>query len=522
MSERKVTVIPATICNDLTNTSSKQPKRRVAAYARVSTDLDEQLSSYEMQVRYYTEFIKGHSDWKFVKVYSDEGISGTSTKNRVGFQTMVRDALAGGIDLIITKSISRFARNTVDSLTTIRKLKDNGIEVFFEKENIWTFDSKGELLITIMSSIAQEESRSISENVAWGWRHRFAEGRVQFAKMLGYRIKGGRPVVIEAEAEAVRLIFSSYASGMSCGLIAKELERRGFRNTKGEVKWSNSSIRFILQNIKYTGNAILQKTYTADYLTKKRVVNNGELPKYYVEDSHPAIISQELFDAVQARMRKGRNAGSSRCGYAFSCIVHCGKCGRLLSPVMTHKGTRYEKLVWACSGRQGARCDCDRISDVDLKTIALKALNRIAPKAEDISIAIRCMVEESYDPSIIDDEIRHIEADLADLAQRMSAKVDSIRHHSAQVAEFQSDYRKLEDEYALAMEALSEKRDSRDRLMGERGRLLEYANSLSRMPKLLSEFSQGLFRALVENVTVHSRSRVIFTFFDGQKVTEGL
>ena len=207
---RAITVIPATknIITSIANTSVK--KRRVAAYARVSTDNDEQFTSYEAQIDYYTKYIQKREDWEFVCVYTDEGISGTNTKNRKGFNDMVQDALDGKIDLIITKSVSRFARNTVDSLVTVRKLKESGVEVFFEKENIYTFDSKGELLITIMSSLAQEESRSISENVTWGQRKRFADGKVTmpFKHFLGYdRGPDGHPVINEEEAKVVRQIY---------------------------------------------------------------------------------------------------------------------------------------------------------------------------------------------------------------------------------------------------------------------------------------------------------------------------
>ena len=185
---KNVTTIPATINRFSSTPINEQRKRRTAGYARVSTDSDEQFTSYEAQVDYYTEYIKSRSDWKFVDVYTDEGISGTNTKNREGFRNMIADALDGKIDLIVTKSVSRFARNTVDSLTTVRQLKEKGIEIYFEKENIWTLDSKGELLITIMSSLAQEESRSISENVVWGQRKRFADGKVTvpFGRFLGY------------------------------------------------------------------------------------------------------------------------------------------------------------------------------------------------------------------------------------------------------------------------------------------------------------------------------------------------
>ena len=264
------------------------------AYARVSTDSDEQFTSYEAQIDYYTQYIKKRDDWEFVKVYTDEGISGTNTKRREGFNEMVADALAGKIDLIVTKSVSRFARNTVDSLVTVRKLKEHHVEVFFEKENIYTFDSKGELLITVMSSLAQEESRSISENVTWGQRKRFADGKVTmpFKHFLGYdRGEGGVPVINEKEAEVVRMIYKLFLEGKTAAGICKHLMSLGIPTPGGKTKWVQGTVMSILQNEKYKGDALLQKKFTVDFLTKKQKVNEGEVPQYYVEGSHPAIVT---------------------------------------------------------------------------------------------------------------------------------------------------------------------------------------------------------------------------------------
>lgn len=239
MAAKNVTVIPQTI-NPITRIEiNSAKKRRVAGYARVSTDSDEQFTSYEAQIDYYTQHIKSHVDWEFVNVYTDEGISGTNTKHREGFNQMIEDALAGKIDLIITKSVSRFARNTVDSLVTVRKLKEKGVEVFFEKENIYTLDSKGELLITIMSSLAQEESRSISENVTWGHRKRFADGKIllPYSRFLGYR-KGadGLPEIVEEEAEIVRRIYNLFMMGKTSTGIAKQLTQEGIPTPSGKTK----------------------------------------------------------------------------------------------------------------------------------------------------------------------------------------------------------------------------------------------------------------------------------------------
>ena len=287
-----VRTIPATRNMFTTTPVSAVTRRKVAAYARVSTTSDEQFTSYEAQVDYYTNYILSRSDWTFVKVYADEGITGTSTKHREAFNEMISDALAGKIDLIVTKSVSRFARNTVDSLTTIRKLKEHGVECYFEKESIWTFDSKGELLITIMSSLAQEESRSISENVTWGHRKRMADGKVSlgYSTFLGYdKGENGGLVVNPEEAKVVRLIYRKFMEGMAPIGIASYLESKGIPSPAGKKKWHAHTVRSILQNEKYKGDALLQKFFTVDYLTKKIKRNEGELQQYYVDHHHEAM-----------------------------------------------------------------------------------------------------------------------------------------------------------------------------------------------------------------------------------------
>ena len=280
MTARTVTKIQPTI-TPITQAMQKKAKRNTAGYGRVSTDEDEQLNSYQAQVDYYTRMIQANPEWNFVGVFADEGISGTSTKGREQFNRMVEEALAGRIDLILTKSVSRFARNTVDSLQTIRKLKEVGCEVYFEKEQIWSFDGKGELLLTIMSSLAQEESRSISENVTWGKRRAFEAGKVSlpYKRFLGYE-KGedGRPRIAESEAAVVRLIYTLFLQGKTVNYIARRLTAQGIPTPGGKEKWAVSTIQSILRSEKYKGEAILQKRYTVDFLEHKLKVNEGELP----------------------------------------------------------------------------------------------------------------------------------------------------------------------------------------------------------------------------------------------------
>ncbi|MDO4412096.1 MAG: recombinase family protein [Cutibacterium sp.] len=280
-------------------------------------------------------------------MYTDEGITGTTTKHRAGFQSMVTDALAGKIDLIVTKSVSRFARNTVDSLTTMRQLKDAGIEVFFEKENTWTFDAKGELLITIMSSLTQEEARSISENVTWGHRKRFADGKVTvpFSRFLGYeRGEDGNLVINQEQAKLVRHICTLYLDGGSLTGIAKQLQAEGHLTASGNPNWSAHHVRSILTNEKYKGDALLQKSYITDFLTKKQVKNQGEVPQYYVNRNHEPIITPAVWDFVQAELAApatGRRSSSRQ--RSFSGKIRCAQCGAWYGSKTWHSGTKYEK-----------------------------------------------------------------------------------------------------------------------------------------------------------------------------------
>ena len=285
-------------------------KLRVAAYCRVSTEQDEQLNSFENQVTYYTEFINRNPNYELAGIYADEGISGTSTKRREQFNRMIADCEAGKIDLIITKSISRFARNTQDCLNYSRKLKDLGIGITFEKENISTMDSTGELLFTILSSLAQDESRSISENCQWGIRSLFKQGVVHINtnRFYGYdKNEDGRLVINPEQAKVVRWIFESYMDGINPDIIARRLMEKKVPGCMGEPKWTVDTIMGILQNEKHMGDAILQKTFTADYLTKKQVKNEGQLAQYHVKDDHEAIVSKELWQVTQLEIQRRKD-----------------------------------------------------------------------------------------------------------------------------------------------------------------------------------------------------------------------
>ena len=377
---KNITVIPAKANRTSLAENLELKKKRVAAYCRVSTDQEEQLSSYEAQVNYYTNYIEKHPDYEFAGIYADEGISGTTTKKREQFNRMIEDCKAGKIDMIITKSISRFARNTLDCLNFVRQLKDLGIGVTFEKENIFTLDSKGEVLLSILSSLAQDESRSISENSTWGIRRRFEQGKlhVNHTKFLGYdKDKNGNLVVNEKQAKIVRRIYKEFLDGKGANRIARDLELSGVPNWNGKAKWYEGSIRKMLTNEKYKGDALLQKTYTVDFLSKKRADNNGEVPQYYVEDSHPAIIDKEMWEAVQLEMERRRNFalqyGIQKLEYAttsnpFAGRVICGSCGQVFGrKVWNSTDDRFRRIIWRCNGKYVVKgekgCESRHIDD---------------------------------------------------------------------------------------------------------------------------------------------------------------
>ena len=372
-----------------------EKKLRVAAYCRVSTELEEQESSYEAQVEYYTRKMEETDNWKMAEIYADDGKSATNTKKRDDFNAMIKDALDGKIDMILTKSVSRFARNTVDSLLTIRKLKEKNVAVVFEKEGVNTLDGTGEILITILSSLAQEESRNISENTRWGVVRRFENGKmiVNHNKFMGYtKNESGDLVIVPEEAEIVRLIFRLYLEGYSAKKISQYLEENGIKTATGQDKWYDSVIFKMLRNEKYMGDALLQKTYTVDFMTKKKVINKGIVPQYYVEDDHEPIIPKELFYRVQEELarRASMNKSSVTCKknqkskfsseYALTGLLLCGDCGQEYRRVTWSRNGK-KKIVWRCSNRltNGTK-NCKKSETLEegaLNRAVMEAINRI-------------------------------------------------------------------------------------------------------------------------------------------------
>lgn len=389
---RSITRIPARAANDTLHDSSsvRINKKKVAAYCRVSTDQDEQLNSFEAQRSYYTEHILSNPNYELAGIFADEGISGTNTKNREQFNAMIKACKEGKIDLILTKSISRFARNTLDCLNYVRELKQLGIGIYFEKENIDTLDAKGEVLLTILSSLAQEESRSISENSTWGVRRRFEQGKVTIneTKFLGYeKDRNGNIVIDKKQAMIIKRIYREFLEGKGIGHITKDLEKDKVKNWNGTTKWYMSTIQSILQNEKYKGDALLQKSYTVDFLSKKRAKNHGEVTQYYVEESHPAIIDPEEWEAVQLEFERRRKFCEDHyikkldTRVAFSGKLICSQCGNVYGRKTWMQPTGGQRKVWMCSTRYKTKgvkgCGTGHVDEETLKKVFVEVFNTL-------------------------------------------------------------------------------------------------------------------------------------------------
>ena len=523
MPAKNVKTIPATITQYTAVPLAVKKKRRTAGYARVSTDSDEQFTSYAAQIDYYEHYIKSRDDWEFVSVYTDEGISGTSTAHREGFKAMIADALAGKIDLIVTKSVSRFARNTVDSLTTVRQLKEKGIEIYFEKENIWTLDSKGELLISIMASLAQEESRSISENVKWGQRKRFADGRVcvPFSHFLGYdRGEDGNLVLNKEEAVIIKRIYGMFLKGMTPYGIASQLTKEGIPTPGKKSRWNPGTVRRILRNEKYKGDALLQKSYTVDFLTKKKKINEGEIPQYYVENNHEAIIEPEIFDMVQREITrrepgKGRHSGV----HAFSGKIKCGECGGWYGSKVWHSNDRYRRVIWQCNHKyDGNKCSTPHVDDKTIETLFIRAANElISEKAAIITDydAIKEMLFATDEQEAKRDELQQ-EMDV------VSGMIQDSISENARVALDQTEFQKRYDALVRRFDDAKSRYDAIcveiDEKRMRKTTVEAFLSELSKRDEILTEFEPETWHSLVDYVTVYSADDIRVTFKNGKEV----
>ena len=520
---KRVTTIPATLGRFDSRPLQSKRKRKVAGYARVSTDSEEQATSYDAQVDYYTKYIKANPEWEFAGIYTDDGITATNTDHRNGFNQMVEEALAGKIDLIITKSISRFARNTVDSLITVRKLKEKGVEIFFEKENIWTLDAKGELLITIMSSLAQEESRSISENTTWGKRKSFADGKasVGFKHFLGYdRGPNGEFVINEEQAVTVRYIYKRFLEGLSNYQIAKELTEMGVKTPAGKDKWHPSSVLSILQNEKYKGDALLQKCFTKDFLTHKRVVNKGEVPQYYVEGHHEGIVTADQFEQVQAEILRRKGMQKYSGVGCFSSIIKYAECGSWYGAKVWHSNDKYRKVIYRCNNKysDGCKCKTPHISEEEIKQMFIKAANELFSEREEILANTKVMMEMVCETDSLDRDLQDNITELNIISEQMQVAIAENSRVALDQGEYEKRYAELTARYEKAKAGYDDIADQIESKKAKRELFKGFIRTLEKQDGLTCEFDAGIWSSLVQEVVVKAKDDIRFIFKNGFEV----
>lgn len=501
-----VTLIPARIRagNRITRQENK-PKLRVAAYCRVSTDSDEQAGSYDVQVQHYTEYIGRNKEWELAGIYTDDGISGTNIKKREGFIEMIDDCMEGKVDMIITKSISRFARNTIDCLKYVRKLKEKNIAIVFEKENINTLEASGELLLTIMASLAQQESASLSQNIKLGLQFRYQEGKVQVnhEHFLGYtKDEDGKLIVDENEAKIIRRIFREYLEGASFRDIANGLEKDKIRTGGKRYKWHLSTIRGILRNEKYMGDALLQKTITTDFIEKIRIKNDGTVPQYYVKDSQEPIIARDIFMLVQEEMIRRANLTSGVDGkkkrvysskYALSSICTCTKCGDIYRRIAWNNRGK-KSTVWRCCTRVEhgpSACDALTIQESELEDATVKAINKILICSDRMLQILR----DNIEMAIADDNSVEME--------KLNGILKEKQKELVKLAHAKKDYTTLADEIDILRDKKHELQVQRAETEGVKKRIGELTDFLKGENHQLIEYDECMVRKYIEEIKVY-------------------
>lgn len=515
---------------------TKNHRLRVAAYCRVSTDHEEQETSIENQLTYYENLIRSKPEWEYAGVFYDDGISGTQDDNRPGFMELIRLCKKGKVDLILVKSLSRFSRNTLQCISYIRMLKERGITVRFEKEGLDTSMATSEIYFTWTSAFAQGESESLSNNVKWGIRKGFAQGKFPFPykSMLGYRKSSdGTPEIVPEEAEHVRLIFRLFLLGRSLRQIKEALERRDILTPKGNREWSLTTIENILRNEKYMGDVLLQKTFTPDFLTKKKKKNNGELTQYYITDNHPAIIGREDFLQTQAELtrragkkkvskKKTKSALGKYCSkYALSERLVCGECGSMYRRVMwTRKDGK--KPMWRCINRlEFGTQYCKHspsLPEGPLHQAILACIQKVAGNREDILQSLRevrdnllAFPDTNASTFSLQQKIDQLQQEMAALVKIMAQGGDS-QFYAAKLRELSEQKVKLARQL---QESQQQQQEGKIRAYQEQQALIVLSNEDSLD---LTEFHEDFIRRVIEQVTVLSKDRILVRFVGGFEV----
>ncbi len=532
---RKVTVTPAD--PKYTQKDIRKQHLRVAPYCRVSTGSEEQQTSFTAQKEYYTQRIANTEGWSMVRLYADEGITGTSTKKRTQFNKMIRDAEKGKIDLVITKSVSRFCRNTLDGLEYIRRLKKCGVGVYFEKENTNTLYMPNEMILTFLMSQAQAESESMSSNIRWGHQARFKQGIVHYnyKNFLGYR-KGadGEPEIDETEAPTVRRIFARYLMGQSVGQICKDLTADGLKTARGGTDWSDHTVRHILQNEKYMGDAILQKTFTLDLFSRQQVKNEGQLPKYYVENAHPAIIDRATFQRVQEEMarrsslRKTSSKTKTEQGkhskYVLSGLLVCAECGSPYRRVTYMPGGQ-KRFVWRCINRveHGKRIckHAPTLEETEIHTAVTAAMNELFRQQTARQMLADC-IAAALAGAGGDTSLPAVEAKLRALQE------EQIRlfHLAADAGPDNTEYDDRIIEVNAAMTALLarkgelEQEDHTETECDSRVRLI--TDTLETTDSAIGDFDEGMVCQTVSSIRVLDSEWLSIRFKDGTELNQAI
>lgn len=526
---RKVTIIPANPKRAEPGKPANQ-KLRVAAYCRVSTDSEEQINSYKNQLAFYTEKINNKGEWKFAGVYADEGITGTSMKHREDFKRMLRACREGRIDLILCKSVSRFGRNSVDVLRTIRALRERGIGVVFEKEGVDTRTMNSELILAFHSAFSQSESESISGNVRWGLRKAYENGTIAIGPNLyGFR-KGqnGGVEIDEEKAKVIRQIARWFLDGNSLHTIADKLAQRQIPSPKGKDIWSTPTIRSILSNEKYKGDALLQKTYRPSLFSDRAVKNDGVLKKYYIEDVLPRILEPDTFDRIQEELAKrgakrptsekaktpfGRYSGK----YALSTLVVCGQCGALYRRVTWYrKGEK--KIVWRCGARLDNKANCTQsptLEESALQAAVMEAISQqYVRKGEAIEVTMQS-IRSVLTPGTAESEYA-IRTKISELQkERKALLAKALAENDDGKYDFQ--FARIKRELEQLQAQLEGVRATQKTQAVDEARMAEIATLLERFQESDLPFDNILVRKVVDTVRVESAEKLEVTFKDGNR-----
>lgn len=538
IAQKVVRVIPATV--NITEEIKKCYRQlRVAAYCRVSTKQEEQLNSYEVQKSHYEERIRNEPKWTLVGIYADKGITGTSTKHRDEFNKLIRQCKKGKVDMIITKSISRFARNTLDCIKITRMLREINVDVYFEEQNLHSIDASSELYITIYGSLAQSESENISANVMWGKERSAKAGKVpfQYKHFLGYR-KGenGYPEIIPEEAEIIKMIYDQFLAGDSFIEICRSLEEQGIPSPGGKATWQRSTIQSILSNEKYKGDAIINKTYIENCINKRVKVNNGERIKYYVENNHPAIIDAGTFGRVQEELarRSGKKKvkqigtkteqGKYSSKYALTELLVCGECGTPYRRcTWTARGQK--KIVWRCINRldYGTKY-CHHSPSIEesvLQEAIMKAIMQTAKQNVEMLKTLKLHIGMGLDAEETEDKSLDIQIRIAEIDAEFKKMLNAVSEGNIDTFDEEHANELMNEKQRLVVQ-LEQYANAQQKRENAKSRLDQIFTILDGMQNHPMEYDDRIVRQLLECVVVESKESIKVVFVGGLEVREQL